>query len=127
MDFLSILNGLRRAVKAQWVFSLVILVTAFTAWLLIGESHDLEISAYKFAVVIIGGLATKAVLAASVKAYPSMLLMAFAAMFLTGVALVETDAETFKDSAVEQMLLMLAGSLVMLIGELLSRFKPEEG
>ena len=109
MDFLSVLNGLRTAVKAQWVFSLVIAVTAFAAWLLIGESHDLEASAYKFAVVIIGALATKAVQAASVKAFPTMMLMAMCAMFLAAISLVSTDASHFKDSAVEQMLLMLAG------------------
>ena len=72
--------------------------------------------------VIIGGLATKAVLAASVRAFPTMFLMAQMAMFLAALALVFTDAAVFKDSAVEQMLLMLAGSLIMLIGELLGRF-----
>ena len=60
-------------------------VTVFTAWLLIGESHDLEASAYKFAVVIIGALATKAVQAASVKAFPTMMLMAMCAMFLAAI------------------------------------------
>ena len=125
MDFIAVFNAVRSGIKAQWVFSVVVGVTVFTAWLLIGESHDLEASAYKFAVVIIGALATKAVQAASVKAFPTMMLMAMCAMFLAAIALVFTDAEHFKDSAVEQMLLMLAGSLSLLIGELLSRFKPE--
>ena len=52
------------------MFSLVLAVTAFTAWLLIANGqHGLEAAAYKFAVVIIGGLATKAVLAASVRVF----------------------------------------------------------
>ena len=124
MNFLAMV---RSAIKAQWVFSLVLAVTAFTAWLLIANGqHGLEASAYKFAVVIIGGLATKAVLAASVRVFPTMFLMAMCAMFVAGLALVFTDASVFKDSAVEQMLLMLAGSLIMLMGELLQRFQSNE-
>ena len=124
MKFLAMFQG---AIKAQWAFSLVLVVTAFTAWLLIANGHHgLEAAAYKFAVVIIGGLATKSVLAASVRAYPTMFLMIVAAMFLAGVALVATHANVFKDSAVEGMLLMLAGGIVMLFGELLSRFQTNE-
>ena len=117
----------RSAIKAQWVFSLVLAVTAFTTWLLIAEGHHgLEAAAYKFAMVIIGALAAKSLLAASVRAFPTMMLMAVCAMFLMGIALVYTDASVFKDSAVEQALLLLAGSLGMLIGELLARFQPNE-
>ena len=124
MKVLAVIQG---AIKAQWVFSLVLAVTAFTAWLLIANGHHgLEAAAYKFAVVIIGGLATKAVLAASVRVFPTMFLMAMCAMFVAGLALVFTDASVFKDSAVEQMLLMLAGSLIVLIGELLQRFQSNE-
>ena len=124
MNWLVMVKG---AIKAQWAFSLVLLVTAFTTWLLIANAHHgLEAAAYKFAVVIVGGLSTKSVLAASVRAYPTMLLMIVSAMFLTGVALVATHAEVFKDSAVEGMLLMLAGAIVMLMGELLARFQPNE-
>ena len=117
----------RSAIKAHWVFSLVITVSVFTAWLLVANGHHgLEAAAYKFAVVIIGGFATKAVLAASMRAFPTMFLMAQMAMLIAALALVSTDAAVFKDSAVEQMLLMLAGSLIMLIGELLQRFQLNE-
>ena len=124
---MQVVEMVRGAIKAHWVFSLVITVSAFTAWLLVANGHHgLEAAAYKFAVVIIGGLATKAVLAASVRAFPTMFLMAQMAMFLAAIALVFTDAAVFKDSAVEQMLLMLAGSLIMLIGELLGRFATDK-
>ena len=117
----------RSAIKAQWAFSLVLVVTAFTTWLLIANGHHgLEQTAYEFAVVIIGALGTKAVMAASVRAFPTMMLMIVAAMFLAGIALTFTDAEVFKDSAVKQMLLMLGGSIAMLLGELLARFQPNE-
>ena len=47
----------RSAIKAQWAFSLVLVVTAFTTWLLIANGHHgLEQTAYEFAVVIIGAL-----------------------------------------------------------------------
>ena len=36
MRFLAMV---RSAIKAQWVFSLVLAVTAFTAWLLIANGH----------------------------------------------------------------------------------------
>ena len=124
---MQVVEMVRGAIKAQWVFSLVIAVTAFTAWLLIANGHHgLEAAAYKFAVVISGGLATKAVLAANVRVYPTMFLMAMCAMLVAALALVFTDASVFKDSAVEQMLLMLAGSLIMLIGELLGRFAADK-
>ena len=124
---MKVVEMVRGAIKAQWAFSLVLVVTVFTAWLLIANGHHgLEAAAYKFAVVIIGGLATKSVLAASVRAYPTMFLMIVASMFLAGVALVATQASVFKDSAVEGMLLMLAGGIVMLFGELLGRFQTNE-
>ena len=70
---MKVVEMVRGAIKAQWAFSLVLVVTVFTAWLLIANGHHgLEAAAYKFAVVIIGGLATKSVLAASVRAYPTM-------------------------------------------------------
>ena len=117
----------RSAIKAQWAFSLVLVVTAFTTWLLIANGHHgLEQTAYEFAVVIIGALGTKAVMAASVRAFPTMMLMIVAAMFLAAIALTFTHAEVFKDSAVKQMLLMLGGSIAMLLGELLARFQPNE-
>ena len=124
MNFIAMF---RSAIKAQWAFSLVLVVTAFTTWLLIANGHHgLEQTAYEFAVVIIGALGTKAVMAASVRAFPTMMLMIVAAMFLAGIALTFTDAEVFKDSAVKQMLLMLGGSIAMLLGELLARFQPNE-
>ena len=115
-------------IKAKWVFALVTIITGFTIWLLVAEDHhNLEVSAYKFSVVIVGGLIGKALLAAGVRAYPTMMLMAVAAMTISAVAFSFTDSASFKDSAVEQMLLMLAGGLVMLMGELLARFKTDEG
>ena len=123
MKFVAMVQG---AIKAQWAFSLVLVVTAFTSWLLIANGHHgLEHTAYDFAVVIIGALGTKAVTAASVRAFPTMMLMIVAAMFLAAVALVATDADVFKDASVKQMLLMLGGSIAMLLGELLARFQPD--
>ena len=69
----------RSAIKAHWVFSLVITVSALTAWLLVANGHHgLEAAAYKFAVVIIGGLARRRRywLRQSVRAFPTMFLMA---------------------------------------------------
>ena len=124
---MQFVERVRGAIKAQWAFSLVLVITAFTTWLLIANGHHgLEQTAYEFAVVIIGALGTKSVLAASVRAFPTMMLMIVAAMFLAAVALTFTDAEVFKDSAVKQMLLMLGGSIAMLLGELLGRFQPNE-
>ena len=96
---MQVVEMVRGAIKAQWAFSLVLVVTAFTTWLLVANGHHgLEAAAYKFAVVVIGGLGAKSLLAASVRAYPTMFLMIVAAMFLAGVALVATDAQIFKDS-----------------------------
>ena len=60
---MQFVERVRGAIKAQWAFSLVLVITAFTTWLLIANGHHgLEQTAYEFAVVIIGALGTKSVL-----------------------------------------------------------------
>ena len=111
------------AIKAPWVFLVVLAATAVAAYLLVHDGLGVEKAAYTFAAILIGGFLTKSLLAVAINAMRTMLLMVFCALLLIVVTITFTDAAVFKDAAVEGLLAFAGGSLIVLIGALLERLK----
>ena len=109
--------------KAPWVSLVVLAVTAVAAYLLIHDGLGVEKAAYQFSAILIGGFLTKALIAVGIGAMRTMFLMVLAALALIVITITFTDASVFKDAAVEGLLAMAGGSLIVLIGALLERHK----
>lgn len=116
-------SAYQRHIKAQWIFIIVLATTAWCTYLIL--DNGLEVTSFKVSAVIIGIFISKAVVAASVKAYPTMLTMFASSLYLATMLERFTDAQIFKDAAFEGLLLMLAGGIGLLIGELFSRFQSD--
>jgi hypothetical protein len=110
-------------IQAPWAFGLIVMVTAFGVWILYHDSIQIPKAAYQFAAVLVGGYVSTALLAAGVGAMRTMFLLAFCALLLILCILHFTPSETFKDSAVEGLLTLTAGGLVVLIKATLERHK----
>ncbi len=114
----------REHIKAQWIFIIVLMTTAWCTYLIL--DHGLEVTSFKVNAVVIGIFMSKAVVAASVKAYPTMLTMFVCSLYLATMLERFTNADVFKDAAFEGLLLMLAGGIGLLIGELFGRFQSDK-
>ena len=112
-----------KSVKAPWVFAVVLMATFTACYMVINTELGVPKAAFGFSAILIGGFATKALLALNVNAMKTMMFMVFAALFLLLVNLTFTDSNIFKDSAVEGLTNMVGGSLIVLIGALLERHK----
>ena len=120
------MNGVVRfmqGIKAPWTFAVVMMATFTACYMVINEDLGVPKAAFQFSAILIGGFATKALLALNVVAMRTMLVMVFAALFLLLVNLTFTDADVFKDSAVEGLTSLVGGSLITLLGALLERHK----
>ena len=115
--------GFGLSVQAPWAFGLVVMCTSAAIWILVHDSIGIPKAAYQFASVLIGGYVSTALLAAGVGAMRTMFLLAFSALLLILFVLHFTPAAIFKDAAVEGLLTMTAGGLVILIKATLERHK----
>ena len=110
-----------KEVKTPWTFSLVVMATAVACYLTL--QGEIPKAAFNFSSILIGGFITKSLIAVAIGAMRTMLLMAFCALLLVVVTITATDAAVFKDAAVDGMLSMAGGGLVVLIGALLERHR----
>ena len=113
------------SLRDPWAFIVVVSTIIFTCFILLDDRAFGTITAFKFASVIIGVLGTAMVLAAAVKAYPTMIAMLWGMMLVATCAAVSLDAEAFKDAAFEGLMLMIAGGIGILIKQLLERHRNE--
>ena len=77
---MKILDWYLTHVKAHWAFVIVLLTTAFCTYLTL--EPGLEVTSFKVNAVVIGFLGSSAIVAAAVRAYPSMFLMFVCSLFL---------------------------------------------
>ena len=118
---ISLISGFLASLKDPWAFMVVSTTIAFTCFILLEDRAFGVITAFKFASVIVGVLGTTMVLAAAIGAYRVMLAMLWGMMLIATIAALSLDAEAFKDAAFEGMMLMIAGSIGILIKQLLER------
>ena len=111
-----------RKIEAPWAFALVVMCTA-VAVTIAAASFGIPRAAYQFSAVLIGGYVSIALLAVAMGAMRTMFLMAFCALLLILVILIFTPAAVFKDAAVEGLLTMTAGGLLVLIKATIERHK----
>ena len=109
------------SLKDPWAFLVVLTGILFTCFILLDDRAFGAITAFKFASVIVGVFGTAMVLAAAVKAYPTMISMLWGAMLIATCAAISLDAEAFKDAAFEGLMLMIAGGYGILLKQLLER------
>ena len=120
--FIAALWGM---VKAPWTFAVVMMTTAVAVYLLVNSELAVPHAAYQFSAILVGGFITKSLIAVGVGAMRTMLLMVYCALLLIVTNVTFTDAEVFKDSAVQAMLAFAGGGIVVLIGALLERQKEK--
>ena len=116
---INMVNG----IKAPWVFLVVVMATAVAAYLTIHNGLGVEKAAFQFSSILVGGFLTKSLLAVAIGAMRTVILMVFCGLMLIVVTITFTDASVFKDAAVEGLLAMAGGSLIVIIGALLERHK----
>ena len=110
-------------IQAPWSFGLVVMCTSVAIWILVHDGVEIPKAAFQFASVLIGGYVSTALLAAGVGAMRTMFLLAFSSLLLILFVLHFTPAAIFKDAAVEGLLTMTAGGLVILIKATLEKRK----
>ena len=115
------------SIKAPWVFIVVVMATAVAAYLTIHNGLGVEKAAYQFSAILVGGFLTKSLLAIGIDAMRTTIFMVFCALLLIVVTITFTDASVFKDAAVEGLMAMSGGSLIVIIGALLERHRRIEG
>ena len=118
-------HSIWHSIKAPWVFLVVIMATLVAAYLTIHNGLGVEKAAFQFASILVGGFLTKTLLAIAIGAMRTMLLMVFCALLLIVVTITFTEAAVFKDAAVEGLMAMSGGSLIVIIGALLERHRNE--
>ena len=111
-------------IRAPWVFGTVLVIIAFTCFVLIDETVFGTITAFKFASVIVGILGTQMIVAVAVRAMPTMFLMLIGLLSIPTVAAKVLTASAFQDAAFENLMLGVAGSLGVLVSMLLEYLKP---
>ena len=114
-----------KAIRAPWVFAVVLLTTAVATLLVVNGNLAVPEAAYGFAVLLIGGFLTKALLAVKIGALRTMFLMFSCALWLIVINVGFTDAAVFKDSAVAGLLNFAGGSTIVLIAALFERLKED--
>lgn len=110
-------------VKAPWVFAIVLMATIVACFILLFT--DVPASGFQFSAILIGGFVSKALIAVQIGALRTVLLMVGSALLLIVVNLVGVDGSVFKDKAVEGLLSMAGGGIVVVIGALLERHQKE--
>ena len=121
MKLVSMLMKFVKSLKAPWTFVVVAMATIVACYLMIHTGLNIPGAAYSLAAILVGGLVAKSLIAVTIGAMKTMLLMITCASILVVVAVTYTDASIFKDSAVLGLLNMFGGGVVILIGELLGR------
>ena len=125
-SMLAYFGQIRRSLRAPWVFATVLVIIAFTCFVLIDETVFGTITAFKFASVVVGVLGTQMIVAVAVRAMPTMFLMLIGLLSIPTVAAKVLTASAFQDAAFEHLMLGVAGSLGVLVSMLLEYLKPVE-
>ena len=120
---LTVWHNFLHQIRAPIVFIVVLALIGFCAYILIDENVFGTITAFKFTLVIVGALGTQMLLAAAIRAWPTMFIMFCGCFFLSSLAAHVLNAGAFQDAAFENMMLGIAGSSVALLMYLLERLK----
>ena len=118
--FIPIANWIK-GIRAPYTFLMVIMATSAACYMLIHPNLGVEKAAFIFSAILMGGFGSKALLAVMIHALKTALLMMGCAILLLLVAITMTDADVFKDAAVEGVASGLGGSIIVIIGALLER------
>ena len=113
-----------KELKTPWTFAVVSMATGAACYLTINPSLNIPGAAYQFSAILIGGFIAKSLIAISIGAMKTMLLMIGCSLLLIIVTISFTDVNVFKDSAIQGLLNVTGGGLVIVVGELLNRHKP---
>ena len=113
-------------IRAPIVFTVVAITIGFTMYILIDETVFGTITAFKFTSVIVGAFGTKMLLAAAERAFPTMFLMLIGNLLMVTTAAKALDANSFQDLSFQNLLLGIAGSIVVLIGFLMELLKKDK-
>ena len=107
------------------MFIAVLLATSASCYMMIHPHLGIEKAAFIFASILMFGFASKALLAVMIHALKTALLMVTCSLALLLIAITMTDAEVFKDAAVEGVASGVGGSVIVFIGALLERHQSD--
>ena len=113
-------------IRAPIVFTIVAITIGFTVYILVDETAFGTVTAFKWTLIIVGAFGTKMLLAAATKAFPTMFLMFVGNLVMVTTAAKVLDANSFKDLVFQNLMLSIAGSIVVLIGFLMELLKKDK-
>ena len=113
------------AFKAPYTLIVVLMATAAACYMMIHPHLGVEKAAFGFTAVLVGGFGTKALLAVLIQAFKTAVIMVGCTLALLLVAITATNAEVFKDAAIEGVANGVAGSIIVVVGALLERHRSE--